>query len=90
MIEPQRGGACVCGGGGGGLTLLSSKEDKWCASQGRTSSQHYMSTSWQGNRSYVWVKNGVCVCLWCNLEKLLRYWTVSDLINVGQSSTLGM
>lgn len=74
----------------GVLSLLSFKEDKWCASQGRTSSQPYMSTSGQGNLSYAWVQNGVCVCLGCHLKKLLRYWTISDLINVGQSPILGM
>lgn len=46
-----------------------------------------------GNLSCTWLKeNGVCVCLRCNLEKMLRYWTFCDVINPnpGQSLVIGV
>lgn len=38
------------------------------------------------------LKNGVCVCLWYNLKKLLRHWAFCDAINLnaGQNVTLGL
>lgn len=77
QIQRDRDGVCVWV-----LSPLSAKGEKCWTSQSRMSHQQYMSG--HEHFSFTWGKGvyRLCVCLWFNLRKLVRYWTLHHVINL--------